>query len=318
MPRSVGIIGMLLIAVLLGGCIDSTSPTGSGSAAGGEARCPFKRDSILGWELPERMTGEQTGACQAHFAARAPDGRFEPGSSSFTSQFCQAFVARDYTTRNAECQEVRVAVCREAVRDSAFTDLRSCLSAGIASRVVVHVRSPRVTVLIRDPAVFEEEWIDVTDNTLDKWFPDGGRIYLHEPHRKAWDSRLKRTVPFPRDLVEFLGRSPYLRVVQRRTVHLGNVSAKALDFKVIRGDPIARKTGHCGAYVSDMECLPITVDVDADGYTSFMFTGALFREPLRLVDLHTSNGRLILLVAHASSFQRLAAAERILATLRVG
>jgi hypothetical protein len=199
-----------------------------------------------------------------------------------------------------------------------FSDLRTCFAAGTGSRVVVHRRSPRVTVLVRDPAVFEEAWIDVTDNTLDKWFPDGGRIYLEEPRTKAWDSRSGRIVPFPDDLVEFVAGSPYVQVHGIRTVRLGGTSARALDFTPTRGDPVARRTGLCGGggfALSEMECLPVSADPSAEGFVTFMLQ---LGQPHRLIDLRSPEGRLILVITHIERFGDLALSERVLTTLRFG
>lgn len=307
--------------VLLAGCIGDGSGTTTepgaheqASATAVPAKCPFKRDSISYWDLPDRMTRPQVKACQAHFAKRAPDGRFGPGTAAFTSQFCYAF---DSTTREGECQYVRVAACRLAVNDGAFASLRTCFAASPGQRVVVHKKSPRVSVLASEPAVFEGPWLDVVDNTLDRWFRrGGGRVYFYEPRRKAWDSRTGRIVPFPDDLVDFVASNPYVRVERVGTARFGELTARQIDFVVRQGDPKARRESLCGEYtLRDDPCLPISADANEEGYVSFSLE---LHEPQRLIDLHTRSGRLILLVSGIDRFRQLTEAERLLRTLRVG
>lgn len=304
---------LVLIASTVGLTGHSNAATAERAAPAGNGlvvKCPFKVDVDFGSvSLPERMTRAQVTACQAFFSQSTPDGQFSPGDRSFSSQFCFEQKRRD------ACQQIREAACRLAVADNQFASSRQCLAAAPGVRVIVHRKAPRLSVFVTEPAVYEGPWLDVTDNSMDRWFPDGGRIYFYAPRRKAWDSRLGRIVPFPQDLVDFVARNPYVRVVGTRTVQLRNVAARQLDF-VARDDPKARKEGLCGEYgIRDDPCLPITADPNVEGYVSFTLE---LGEPQRLIDIRTQSGRLILVLGDVDLFSEFAAAERLLKTLRVG
>lgn len=295
-------MSMAVVAVALAlGATGTAIPAREAPKTGAAEDCPFTY---------ENMSRTEVLACQAYFAAGAPDGRFEPGSPSFSTRFCGAH------ERHAVCQQVRVAVCRFAVGDGGFPSIRSCLSATPGARQVVHRRSPRASVILFEPWYLENGrlWID---NEVRSYFPDDGFIDFQAATPTAWDSRSGRIVPFPRDLVRFIARSPYVRVLRIRTVRLAGVTARQIDVVARQGDPRARRRGLCGEVaVRDEPCLPITADDAAgEGYVSLSLEPG---EPNRLTDLRTRSGRLIIHITQFDRFTQLSGAERILGTLRIG
>jgi hypothetical protein len=269
------------------------------------AECPF-----TDWD-PDTLTRAETEACQAFFAAGAPDRRFAPGSRSFSMRFCKA------RQRYDECQQVRVPVCRFAVEDGQFPSVRSCLAATPGVRQFVSRESPRASVILHEPWYYYENGSLWPDPEIGGWFPgDRGFIDFHRPPRYAWDSRSGRAVPFPRDLVRFVARNPYLRVVGTRTFRLGGVMARQIDIVVRRGDARARQMSLCGEYaVRDEPCVPITADRDEEGYTSISVEP---RHATRLTDVRIPSGRIIVVVQVRGSFTQLSGTERIVRTLRLG
>lgn len=193
-----------------------------------------------------------------------------------------------------------------------------CFLSAPGVRAVIREKSPRVTVFVKEPAVFDGIWLDPVDNTMDRWFPDPGfRIDVASalPKTRAWDSRLAQIVPFPSDLTEHLATSPYVEVFDRRTIHLGGLEAKQIEFAVEQGDPSARQNDMCGEYLlRDEPCLPISADPNDEGYVSWSLSPG---ESYRLIDLSSPSGRVILYVELGEPSQR-SIAEKLLRTLRVG
>lgn len=191
-------------------------------------------------------------------------------------------------------------------------------AAGPPVRTVVHKRSPRVSLVVAEPWYFEYGTLYV-DNNLVQRFPGYGpgmSIWFKEPTRKAWDSPSGRKVPFPRDLVKFVIRNPYVRVLGLKPVRLGGIAARQIDVVARRGDPKGREANLCGEFaVRDEPCVPITADSDDEGFTSLSLEPG---EPVRLIDLRTPSGRLIIVVRGHERVRQLSGAERILQTLRVG
>lgn len=317
--RILAAVALTLVVGLLGGCGGSTTAAeqeGETSVQNEQRRCPFKRPAEYEpWELPSQMSSGQVEACQAFFARLTPDKRFVPGSRAFTSSFCAMFVRRDYTTRQAECQDVRVAACRLAVRRGEFIGMRGCLSASPGQRLTAE-GSPRVSVVIRDPAVLDGYGVDMVDNTLDRWFTDvDGRISFVRPEGVAWDSRAATEVAVPADLTTLIADSPHVRVVGTQAVRFGGARGTQIDVVARRGDP-ARSCP-----ISDRAedpCIPILVLRPEPGEAQDILLSLAPGVPTRVLDLRSSNGRVLIVVDGFSSFRKLAAVERVLRTVEIG
>jgi len=278
------------------------------------ATCPFISDlDGFVYDLPKHMSREQVEACQRYFAHGSPDDRFAPGSPAFSTRFCSA---REH--RHPACQQVRVAMCRLAVTDGSFTNLRACLAAAPAVRRVVRIGGASISVLVLEPWYF---WTGVSlhlsaDNEIRfaHAFPNlDGWITFLAPTRTAWDSRAARKVPFPASLADFLAGNPYLRVLATRTLHLPGMKATEIDLLAVRGDPKAREQNLCGELgIRDEPCVPVTADSDS-GYTTLALKPGW---PHRVIDVRTASGRVIVVVSQFYRFSELTGVERILRTLR--
>ena len=318
--RAIAITCAVMCVVAASGCAgddaseETTTRANTTTLQGAPAmRCPFIADFPF-YDLPDRMSRRQVEACQVYFARFAPGKRFEPGAPGFSSQFCADLYRRTQDDRHGECQTVRVAACQAAVNDRRFASMRRCFASTPATRVLIK-ESPRVIAVVSEPAVFDGIWLDPVDNTMDRWFPDPGfRVEFSTPKAQAWDSLLAQTVPYPSDLTAHLAKSPYVTVLDLRTVNLGGVDANQVDLLVNRGDPNARHADMCGEeFIRDVPCLPVTADPNDEGYVSWHLTPGNF---YRLIDVSAPSGRIIVSI-EGEELSELAATERILETLRV-
>ncbi len=209
-------------------------------------------------------------------------------------------------------------MCRLAVTDGSFANLRACLAATPAIRRVVHIGGASISVLVLEPWYF---WTGVplhlsADNEIrfTHAFPNiDGLIEFLAPTRTAWDSRTSQEVSFPSSLADFLAHNPYLRVIATRTLHLPGMNATEIDLVAVRGDPKARKQNVCGELgIRDEPCVPVTADSDSGDTTLALKPGW----PHRVIDVRTASGRVVVVVSQFYRFSDLAGVERILRTLR--
>jgi len=304
---------VLVVIVAMTACGGTDAPASADTHT--SARCPFisHLDGFY-YDLPERMSREQVKACQSYFARTSGDHRFAPGSPAFSTRYCSVLAHR-----HSACQQARVAVCRFAVSDGAFANLRACLATTPAVRRVVRIGGASISVLVPEPWSF---WIGESlrlsaDNEIRfaNAFPNNdGLITFFAPTRTAWDSRASRKVAFPARLAEFLASNPYLHILTARSLHLPGITATEIDLVVRRADLNARQAGLCGEIgIRDEPCVAVTADSTPEGYTTIMLKP---RQSYRLIDLHTASGRVVAVVDQFDRFSELAGAERIVRTLR--
>jgi len=176
------------------------------------------------------------------------------------------------------------------------------------SRSLVRQRPPQVRV------VLPEGWsADTQFGRLDG--PSGLSIWFGDPKSTAWDSRAGIEVEVPRDLTDLIARSPYVRVLDHRTVKLGGTTARQIDVVATRGDPKR------GCPISDRyeePCVPVTTFTPEPYEVQDVSISLSPGEPKRIIDVQYASGRLVIVVRGFDRFSELAAVENILRTMQVG